>query len=365
MIIGIGVDIVEIDRIREALDQHGERFLERVFSPDEVAQARASAPELPHLAAKYAAKEALVKALGSGLGGGITLRDVEILDDDSGRSVPYVRGAALETAERADVARFHLSVTRSESYAVAFALAESLETAAEAPGIESVEVELEPEEPAVEEPAAPPTPTELSDEELLEAADAGWDSKDSPWSVETPSPAPRTAPASPPPERGREPRRGDRRRGRSDSSGGRRGPRGSFSGRSRSDGPRDGSGRDRGSRDGSGRDDGPREGYGREEGPRDRGARDGGNRNAGGRDGGGRDRSSRRSAPSGESGGGRPRGAAKVSPEVNVEDFFMHGGFQLPRRESSPEAETGAGESGDGNGERRRRRRPRRGADRS
>lgn len=88
MIRGVGVDIVEIDRIRQAIAQFGDRFLNRVYTPFEIAAcARRKKPRIPELAARFAAKEAYTKAIGTGLRG-IALKDIEVRNDPRGK--PYL-----------------------------------------------------------------------------------------------------------------------------------------------------------------------------------------------------------------------------------------------------------------------------------
>ena len=85
MVLGIGTDIIEIARIRDALDRHGERFLNRIFLPDEVAYCRTFQDPVPSLAARFAAKEAVVKALGTGFGEEMEFHDIEIVRGPKGQ----------------------------------------------------------------------------------------------------------------------------------------------------------------------------------------------------------------------------------------------------------------------------------------
>lgn len=79
MIQGIGTDIIEIPRIREAIERHGERFLQRLFLPDEIGYCMGYQDPAPHFAVRFAAKEAVVKALGFGFGEEIGFHDIEIV----------------------------------------------------------------------------------------------------------------------------------------------------------------------------------------------------------------------------------------------------------------------------------------------
>ncbi|MDO8879285.1 MAG: holo-ACP synthase [Coriobacteriia bacterium] len=118
---GLGVDIVEIDRMREALRRHP-RIRERLFSEEERAYCDArNKPEI-HYAMRFAAKEAVLKALGTGFSG-MTFRDVEVVRDERGRPVPRLSGRAAEVAEAAGVVEMHLSLSFTHANAVASAVA--------------------------------------------------------------------------------------------------------------------------------------------------------------------------------------------------------------------------------------------------
>jgi holo-[acyl-carrier protein] synthase len=120
-ITGLGVDIVEIDRMREALRRHP-RMRERLFSEEERAYCdRRNRPEI-HYAMRFAAKEAVLKALGTGFSG-VRFRDVEVVRDERGRPVPRLSGRAAEVAAAAGVVEMHLSLSFTHANAVASAVA--------------------------------------------------------------------------------------------------------------------------------------------------------------------------------------------------------------------------------------------------
>jgi len=114
-----GVDIIEIERVARAVARWGERFLSHVYTPDEVLFCRGRAPEL---AARFAAKEAVSKALGTGLAG-IAWREIEVYADARGK--PYVRlhGRAAARAAALGLSEFAVSLSHSREYAVAMVVA--------------------------------------------------------------------------------------------------------------------------------------------------------------------------------------------------------------------------------------------------
>jgi holo-[acyl-carrier protein] synthase len=124
MIIGIGVDIVEIDRVEEVLSRRGERFRARVFTPAEVSYCESLGSPWASYAARFAAKEAMMKALGTGWTGGIAFREIEVVRTDGG--VPSIRlyATALSRFEAIGATRVHLSLSHSKAFAIAQVLLE-------------------------------------------------------------------------------------------------------------------------------------------------------------------------------------------------------------------------------------------------
>ena len=119
-----GVDIIEIPRIKQVLDRYGQRFLNRVFTLDEIAYCRGRAP---NLAGRFAAKEAAMKALGTGVRG-VSWKDIEVIRADSGAPSFRLHGRAKKLAERLQVGEMSLSISHSREYAVAFVVARCEET---------------------------------------------------------------------------------------------------------------------------------------------------------------------------------------------------------------------------------------------
>jgi holo-[acyl-carrier protein] synthase len=118
-----GVDIIEIGRIRRVAETYGRRFLKRIYTDGEVAYCRGRAPQL---ATRYAAKEAVMKALGTGVRG-VRWRDIEVIRRRGQAPTIKLSGTALARAERLGIDHLALSLSHSEEYAVASVVGESRE----------------------------------------------------------------------------------------------------------------------------------------------------------------------------------------------------------------------------------------------
>ncbi|MFA4943336.1 MAG: holo-ACP synthase [Lentisphaeria bacterium] len=125
MILGTGIDIIEVARIRQALERHGEAFVRRVFTPAEIALAPAApAAAAAFYAGRWAAKEAVAKTLGTGIGAACAWTDLQVLRQPSGAPRLELAGAAAATAQRLAIARIHLSISHLKETACAVAVAE-------------------------------------------------------------------------------------------------------------------------------------------------------------------------------------------------------------------------------------------------
>jgi len=124
MIAGIGVDIVDISRIQAMLDRYGERFLRRVYTEAETAYAMGGAKPAERLAGRFAVKEALMKALGTGKSHGILWRNVETVRGPMGRPVVSLHGEAGALAKKRGGGAVHVSITHDGGKAVAFVILE-------------------------------------------------------------------------------------------------------------------------------------------------------------------------------------------------------------------------------------------------
>jgi holo-[acyl-carrier protein] synthase len=119
MIIGVGVDIVSVERIERLHRRYGERFSTRILAPGEQARLATGVPVAPFLAKRFAAKEALSKALGTGFSDGVRFADIEVFNDPRGRPGIRLTGAADQRARELGVAAIHVSLADERQYAVA------------------------------------------------------------------------------------------------------------------------------------------------------------------------------------------------------------------------------------------------------
>jgi holo-[acyl-carrier protein] synthase len=124
MIAGIGVDIVDIGRIQALLDRYGERFLGRVYTEAEAEYAMKSVNKAERLAGRFAVKEAVMKALGTGKSQGILWRDIETLRGRMGKPEVHLHGQAVKWAKSRGGGALHASITHDGGKAVAFVILE-------------------------------------------------------------------------------------------------------------------------------------------------------------------------------------------------------------------------------------------------
>lgn len=124
MIVGIGTDIVAVARIARSLDRHGERFAKRILSDGEFVTFSSHVRPAHFLAKRFAAKEALVKALGCGFRDGISMGHIEVENDHLGKPYLVLKEAAAARAELLGVDQLMLSLADEDAYAVAYVVAE-------------------------------------------------------------------------------------------------------------------------------------------------------------------------------------------------------------------------------------------------
>jgi holo-[acyl-carrier protein] synthase len=122
-ILGIGTDIVECLRIAQMIERHGETFIGRVYTDHEIQYCGCRKSATQHYAGRWAAKEAILKALGTGWQKGISWRDMEIRNDPGGKPVAVLRGGARDACESRGIADILISISHCRSHAVAYAVA--------------------------------------------------------------------------------------------------------------------------------------------------------------------------------------------------------------------------------------------------
>jgi holo-[acyl-carrier protein] synthase len=124
-IIGIGTDIIECLRIAKMIERHGELFINRVYTPHEIQYCQTRKQATQHFAGRWAAKEAVLKALGTGWRRGISWRDVEIRNAPGGRPLVALHGGAREVVEQLGITQMLISISHCRSHATAYAVAQA------------------------------------------------------------------------------------------------------------------------------------------------------------------------------------------------------------------------------------------------
>jgi holo-[acyl-carrier protein] synthase len=125
MIVGTGIDIAEVDRIAASIARFGRRFTERIFTPDEIHYCESKANKAERYAGRFAAKEAAMKAIGTGWSRGVSWQDVEVTRVPGGRPTVTFHSKAAEFFHRLGAVRAHLSITHTKEHAMAQVILES------------------------------------------------------------------------------------------------------------------------------------------------------------------------------------------------------------------------------------------------
>jgi holo-[acyl-carrier protein] synthase len=125
VIVGMGIDLAEVPRIREAIERHGRRFIERIYTPGEIAYVESKANRFERYAARFAAKEAGMKAIGTGWRRGVRWQDFEVANLPSGKPTLVLHGVAARFAERLAVSNIALSITHTAQQGVAIVILEN------------------------------------------------------------------------------------------------------------------------------------------------------------------------------------------------------------------------------------------------
>lgn len=124
-ILGIGTDLADVDRIEQSISRYGDRFVSRIYTPQEIAYVATKANRFERYAARFAAKEAGMKALGTGWSGGIRWQDLEVGNLPSGRPTLALHGKAAELAAALGTRHVHLSLTHTPTMAMAVVILEA------------------------------------------------------------------------------------------------------------------------------------------------------------------------------------------------------------------------------------------------
>jgi holo-[acyl-carrier protein] synthase len=124
MVLGLGTDLIETERMQASIDRFGERFLERVFTSGEIAYCVRKKQAAESFAARFAAKEAGAKALGTGISHGVSWKEIEVTREPGQRPMLHFSGRAAELAEAMGVRRIQLSLTHSRGLAMAVVIVE-------------------------------------------------------------------------------------------------------------------------------------------------------------------------------------------------------------------------------------------------
>ena len=125
MIVGTGIDIAEVDRIAASIERFGRRFLERVFTADEIRYCESKANKAERYAGRFAAKEAGMKAIGTGWNRGVSWQDIEVQRAPGSRPAIVFHGKAAEFFSKLGAVRAHLSITHTKDSAMAQVILES------------------------------------------------------------------------------------------------------------------------------------------------------------------------------------------------------------------------------------------------
>lgn len=124
MVLGLGTDLIETRRVQESIDRFGERFLQRIFTAGEIAYCTRKKNAAESFAARFAAKEAGAKALGTGISRGVSWKEFDVRREVSGRPTLHLSGRAAELAQAMGVRKIQLSLTHSRELAMAVVVLE-------------------------------------------------------------------------------------------------------------------------------------------------------------------------------------------------------------------------------------------------
>ena len=124
MIFGTGLDIIEVDRIKNSIEKFSPKFEQRVFTSSEISYCKSQGDPAKHFAARFAVKEAVSKCLGTGITGDLGFQDMEITNKDNGQPVLKMLGKGKELFQKLKLKSIHISISHDRTYAIAHAIAE-------------------------------------------------------------------------------------------------------------------------------------------------------------------------------------------------------------------------------------------------
>ena len=124
MIVGTGIDIIEVDRIKNSIQKYSDRFKTKIFTQKEIDYCDSQAEPAKHFAARFSVKEAVLKCFGTGMSGGILWKDIEVDKLESGQPILNLYGKGEKIFDQLNLKHIHISITHDKSYAVAHAIAE-------------------------------------------------------------------------------------------------------------------------------------------------------------------------------------------------------------------------------------------------
>jgi len=124
MIVGTGIDIIEVNRIKNSIQKYSDRFKKKIFTQKEIDYCDSQAEPAKHFAARFSVKEAVLKCFGTGMSGGILWKDIEVDKLESGQPILNLYGKGEKIFDQLNLKHIHISITHDKSYAVAHAIAE-------------------------------------------------------------------------------------------------------------------------------------------------------------------------------------------------------------------------------------------------
>ena len=124
MIFGTGIDIVEINRIKNSLKKYSPKFEQRIFTSTEIDYCQSQGDPAKHFAARFAVKEAVSKCMGTGIRGSLGFKDMEVINEKTGKPILVMTGKGKELFEKLELKSIHISISHDSTHAIAHAIAE-------------------------------------------------------------------------------------------------------------------------------------------------------------------------------------------------------------------------------------------------